>query len=111
DYGPGSPVVRRALAYILRHEQADGGIYDKKKALENYQTSVALMFLSSLPAESQRERIARAQAFLTKLQYDDGEKIPEKDAWYGGAGYNGKKRPDLFNTQIMLEAPHPSRPS
>jgi squalene-hopene/tetraprenyl-beta-curcumene cyclase len=107
-YGPENAVVKRALAFVLRHERDDGGIYDKKKPLENYQTSVALMFLSSLPAESQRERIARAQAFLTKLQYDDGEKIPEKDAWYGGAGYNGKKRPDLSNTQMMLEALHQS---
>ena len=107
-YGPQSPVVQRALAYVLRHEQNDGGIYDKKKALENYQTSVALMFLSSLPAAPQKERIARAQAFLTKLQYDSDEKIPEKDAWFGGAGYNSKKRPDLSNTQMMLEALHQS---
>ena len=129
-YGPNSPVVQRALAYVLRNEQSDGGIYDKKKALENYQTSVALMFLSSLDVTTETTenteknktrhsvlsassgvnsaRIARAQAFLTKLQYDDGEKIPEKDAWYGGAGYNSKKRPDLSNTQIMLEALHES---
>lgn len=103
-YGSDHPVVQRALAYILRHEQNDGGIYDRKQNLANYETSVVLMFLSSLPEGPHRIRIAKAQAFLTKLQYDEAERIKRENAWYGGAGYNSSKRPDLSNTQIMLEA-------
>jgi squalene-hopene/tetraprenyl-beta-curcumene cyclase len=108
EYGPAHPSVQRALEYILRNEQGDGGIYDRKKNLANYETSVVLMFLSSLPEGMYRPRIGRAQAFLTKLQYDDAERVNRDDTWYGGAGYNSRKRPDLSNTQMMLEALHQS---
>ena len=107
-YGPNHPVVQRALAYILRHEQKDGSIYDRKQNLANSETSVVLMFLSSLPEGAHKTRIASAQAFLTRLQYDDAERIKRDDTWYGGAGYNSRKRPDLSNTQMMLEALHQS---
>jgi squalene-hopene/tetraprenyl-beta-curcumene cyclase len=107
-HGPQHPIVQRTLASILRHEQADGGIYDRKQNLANYQTSVVLMFLASLPKDATGQRVAMAQAFLTKLQYDDSEKHNQSDTWYGGAGYDGKKRPDLSNTQMMLEALHQS---
>lgn len=107
-HGPEHSIVQRALAGILRHEQSDGGIYDRKQNLANYQTSVVLMFLASLPKDATGQRVAKAQAFLTKLQYDDAEKHSQSDTWYGGAGYDGKKRPDLSNTQMMLEALHQS---
>ncbi|MEK6642754.1 MAG: hypothetical protein AABZ08_02505 [Planctomycetota bacterium] len=107
-HGPEHVVVQRAFSGILRHEHSDGGIYDRKQNLANYQTSVVLMFLSSLPKDANQLRVAKAQSFLTKLQYDDAEKIKTSDAWYGGAGYNSKKRPDLSNTQMMLEALHQS---
>ncbi|HKQ49508.1 MAG TPA: hypothetical protein VJZ71_15660 [Phycisphaerae bacterium] len=107
-HGPTSPVVRRALAYIQKFEQTDGGIYERQKNLANYQTSVVLMFLASLDDPDQRARIARSQAFLGKLQYDDAESIDRDHSWFGGAGYNETKRPDLSNTQMMLEALHQS---
>ena len=108
DHGPNHPVVKRALAHISRFEQSDGGIYERKQNLANYQTSVVLSFLASLPGEEQKSQIARAQAFLTKLQFDEGEKIEKSNTWYGGAGYNETKRPDLSNTQMMLQALHDS---
>lgn len=108
-HGPNHPIVKRAVEHILRFEQPDGGIYEKANNLANYQTSVVLMLLSSLPPDAgHKTRIARAQAMLSKLQYDGGESIDGDNAWYGGAGYNEKKRPDLSNTQMMLEALHQS---
>jgi len=107
-YGPKHAVVRRALAGILRHEQRDGGIYERKRNLANYQTTVVLMLLARLDEPAQAERIAKAQAFLTNLQYDDGESIDKDNAWYGGAGYDNSKRPDLSNTQMMIQALHDS---
>lgn len=103
-YGPDHPVVKRAVAHILRHEQTDGGIYERRQNLANYQTSVVLSFLASLPGKEHAQRIARAQSFLKGLQYDDGESIDRANPWYGGAGYNTEKRPDLSNTQMMLQA-------
>lgn len=107
-YGPKHPIVKRALANILRFQQQDGGIYQRGKNLANYQTTVVLMFLGALDDPANRSRVARAQAFLTKLQYDAGESIDEDNPWYGGAGYSKNKRPDLSNTQMMLEALHQS---
>ena len=80
--------TRRALAYIQKFEQTDGGIYERQKNLANYQTSVVLMFLASLDDPDQRARIAKSQAFLGKLQYDDAESIDRDHSWFGGAGYN-----------------------
>jgi squalene-hopene/tetraprenyl-beta-curcumene cyclase len=108
SFGPTSPVVRRALAYIQKFEQTDGGIYERQKNLANYQTSVVLMFLASLNDPGLQARVAKAQAFLGKLQYDDAESIDRDHSWFGGAGYNETKRPDLSNTQMMLEALHQS---
>jgi squalene-hopene/tetraprenyl-beta-curcumene cyclase len=107
-HGPTHPVVARALAHIQTFEQADGGIYERQQNLANYQTSVVLMMLATLDDPAQRQRVARAQAFLKKLQYAEDESIDLKNPWYGGAGYNETKRPDLSNTQMMLEALHQS---
>lgn len=108
NHGPDHSVVKRALTHVARFEQSDGGIYEQKQNLANYQTSVVLSFLASLPGGEQKPRIARAQAFLTKLQFDDGEKVEKSNTWYGGAGYNETKRPDLSNTQMMIQALHDS---
>ncbi|HVP11970.1 MAG TPA: prenyltransferase/squalene oxidase repeat-containing protein, partial [Phycisphaerae bacterium] len=97
DYGPKHPVVQRALASISRFEQTDGGIYERQQNLANYQTSVVLMMLSSLNDPQQKERIAKAQKFLAELQYDANESVDRTNPWYGGAGYNERKRPDLSN--------------
>jgi squalene-hopene/tetraprenyl-beta-curcumene cyclase len=108
SYGPKHAIVQRALAGISPFEQADGGIYERQQNLANYQTSVVLMMLCALDDPQQKERIAKAQKFLKDLQYDASESVDPNDPWYGGAGYNERKRPDLSNTQMMLEALHQS---
>ncbi|MBX3394809.1 MAG: terpene cyclase/mutase family protein [Phycisphaerae bacterium] len=107
-YGPKHPIVERALARILQYEQNDGGIYDQRQNLANYQTSVVLSFLATLRDADQTQRVARAQRFLTRLQYGADDSMDSSNVWYGGSGYNSKKRPDLSNTQMMLEALHAS---
>ena len=108
DYGPNHPAVRRGLESILRHVQRDGGIYVDGEEMPNYHTSVALMALAAMKDSALGGRIADAQAFLKKLQWDEGEGYEASSAWYGGAGYGKSKRPDLSNTQFMLEALHES---
>lgn len=104
SFGPDHPVVRRGTRYLLQHVQPDGGIYEKGGGKRNYHTSVALMALSSLPRDKHAETIHNAQRFLIDLQWDGGEGHEQNSSWYGGAGYGSHKRPDLSNTQIMLEA-------
>lgn len=103
-YGPRHPIVRRAVALILTYAKEDGGIYVEGRGLRNYETSVCLMALAALDDPKYRPRIEAAQRFLTTLQWDEAEGYEPDSPWYGGAGYGRHKRPDLSNTQMMIEA-------
>ena len=104
DGGPEHPIVARALDFVLTFVQPNGGIYVPDQGLRNYQTSVCLMALSATKDGKYEKTIARAQAFLKKGQWDEDEGHDRQSVWYGGAGYGKSKRPDLSNTQMMLEA-------
>ncbi|UCG32964.1 MAG: terpene cyclase/mutase family protein [Phycisphaerales bacterium] len=103
-YGPEHPVVERGVEFILRYRQPDGGIYLPDAGLPNYYTSVCLATLARLDDPKLEPVIAQAQQFLKGLQWDEQEDIDRANAWYGGAGYGRNKRPDLSNTQMMIEA-------
>jgi squalene-hopene/tetraprenyl-beta-curcumene cyclase len=115
-YGPDHAIVRKALAFVLSHRQKDGGIYRPGLMLDNYYTSVALMFLSTQPRSDGEvvKAIRDAQLWLKSNQWTESRSGPddriitEDNAWYGGAGYGNSKRPDLSNTQMMLSALHDS---
>ncbi len=107
-YGPRHPAVRRGLDYVLKFAQPDGGIYREEDGHKNYHTSVALMMLASLKDPAHRKAVADAHDFLKKLQWDEGEGHEPDSPWYGGQGYGRNKRPDLSNTQMMIEALHES---
>lgn len=117
NYGPNHPIVRKALAFVMSYRQKDGGIYIPGAMLDNYYTSVVLMFLSVQPSSDKdiQKAIHDAQEWLKAMQWteartgpNDGEPITVDNSWYGGAGYGHSKRPDLSNTQMMLEALHQS---
>ncbi len=108
DYGPRHTAAKRGLDFILRHVQPDGGVYVPGEGMRNYHTSVALMALAATKDPAHAKTIRNAQRFLTKLQWDDGEGHEASSPYYGGQGYGRRKRPDLSNTQLMLEALHQS---
>ncbi len=107
-YGPRHPVTQRGLDFMLRSVHSDGGIYVEGEGHNNYHTSVALMALAAAKDPKYEATIERAQAYLRELQWDDAEGYEDDHAWYGGQGYGGGKRPDLSNTQMMVEALHDS---
>ncbi len=104
DYGPGHPIAQKALAFVLTYKKKDGGIYPQGYGLRNYYTSVCLMALAATNDKKYEQDIRDAQSFSKKLQWDEAEDIDETNVWYGGAGYGKNKRPDLSNTQMMIEA-------
>ena len=104
QYGSQHPSAKRGLDFILRYVQPDGGIYAPGEGMRNYHTSVALMALAAANDPAYRDVLRKAQRFLIDLQWDSGEGHEVSSSWYGGAGYGPKKRPDLSNTQMMLEA-------
>ncbi len=107
-YGVDHPVAQRGLAFMLKHVQPDGGVYIEAEGMKSYHTSVALMALASTKRPEHAKFIKGAQDFLRELQWDAGESRESSDPFYGGQGYGSGKRPDLSNTQLMLEALHES---
>lgn len=107
-FGPDHPATRRGLDFLLTFSQPDGGIYVEDEGHRNYHTSVALMAFSSMKDPALADRITRAQAYLKEIQWDEGEGYETSHPWYGGQGYGRNKRPDLSNTQLMIEALHDS---
>lgn len=94
------PVVAKGLAYLEKKVHADGGIYDK--GLANYTTSVALMAFREANSKGKYDTVVKnATDYLKGLQFSD---VDEKDAKFGGQGYDKKSRPDLSNTQLFLDA-------
>ncbi len=96
--------VRRGVELILKSQREDGGIYSAEGLLKNYESSVVLSMLAALKDPAYAKQTAALQKFLKDNQWDEGEGKSPDDAWYGGAGYGHGKRPDLSNTQMMLEA-------
>lgn len=106
------PHVAKALQYILDRQKPDGGIYED--ILPNYNTAISVSALALVPQRPAiQQAIANAQKFLGGLQWHgqegpDGKIVNADHPFYGGAGYGGEGRPDMSNTQFMLQALHDS---
>jgi len=100
-----APAVKKGLAYLLSFRQPDGGIYAPGSPTANYETSIGLLALAACNRDGTLDDTIRAAAdYVKNLQWDDGEGKGPADPAYGGAGYGKKSRPDLSNTQFMVEA-------
>jgi squalene-hopene/tetraprenyl-beta-curcumene cyclase len=99
---PSDPVVAKALGFIEKSIQKNGGIYDKGYA--TYVTSVALMALAEVNRDGKYDTVVKnATAFLRKMQYGEDTTKPD-DIKFGGAGYEEGSRPDMSNTQYFIDA-------
>jgi Squalene-hopene cyclase C-terminal domain len=91
------PVVKKALEYLEKNVQADGGIYNKQ--LANYSTCVALLAFKEANVGGKYDKvIANATKFLKSLPNQDMGNS------FGGVGYDGKSRPDVSNSQFFVDA-------
>ena len=101
----GDPLVINGLKYIEQRVQSDGGIYETGSRYRNYETSIAVGALIQANHDKRFDSVlARAEAFLKQIQWDEGEGVTKEDAAYGGAGYGSHERPDLSNTAFLVEA-------
>lgn len=103
---PGDPVVAKGLKHLEGYRQKDGGIYYEKSGHKSYETCIALMAFAKANVEGQYDdTIKKAEAYVRELQWDEGDKIDNKDVKYGGAGYGRTgDRPDLSNTSFLIDA-------
>jgi squalene-hopene/tetraprenyl-beta-curcumene cyclase len=93
------PVVSKALGFLEKSVQKDGGVYNR--FLQNYTTSIALItFKEANKGGKYNAIIANATKFLKSLQQGG----PEGELPFGGFGYDGKSRPDTSNSHFTIEA-------
>lgn len=100
-------MAKRAFGYIESLVNPEAGHIagkDPKARLQNYVTCVNVMALVEANRESYRPIIKDAGRFLRQIQWDEGEGKDAHNPNYGGAGYDGSSRPDLSNTQMLLDA-------
>jgi squalene-hopene/tetraprenyl-beta-curcumene cyclase len=96
--------VRFQLALrFVRSAQRDDGAYEGG-ALTNYVTSAVVMALATIDRHDFRDELKDATAWLQVNQWDQTEGLSPRQDWFGGAGYGNRGRPDLSNTQTMLDA-------
>jgi squalene-hopene/tetraprenyl-beta-curcumene cyclase len=99
------PVVAKSLKYLERFVQPDGGIYNPGGLYQNYETCLAMVCFAEANKKKQYDKLlAAADRFVKKMQWDQDEGQSEDSYNYGGAGYGKHKRPDLSNTNFLLDA-------
>ena len=99
-YSADDAVVAKALKFLEAQVHKDGGIYAGDK-LQNYTTSVALMALREANTDKKYDAVIKnASKYLKGLQIGGDDKDPK----FGGVGYGPTDRPDLSNTQFMVDA-------
>ena len=99
------PLVKKGLDFLVSKQQSTGGIHTVVSRHQNYETCIAILALSEANKDGRfTEVIKKAELFLRGLQWDEGEGIETSDGAYGGGGYDSKQRPDMSNTQFLIEA-------
>lgn len=106
---PETPARREALDKALRFVVGSleaGGGYDGLAAggIGNYVASAVVMGLATTERPEFSAQISEGVAWLKRQQWDQTEGVQPTDDWFGGAGYGRSGRPDLSNTQFMLDA-------
>ncbi len=113
EAAPGTPASGKSVLYVdstakRSVQRDDGGVYSAEGLYKNYESSIVLSMLAVLKDPAYEPQAAALQKFLKDDQWDEGEGKTPADPFYGGAGYGHGKRPDLSNTQMMVEALHDS---
>ena len=100
-YPADDAVVSKAIAYVETFVQKDGGVYAKN--LENYTTALAVVAFTECNKDGKYDKaIAAAVKYIKGVQEANG--ADDKELKFGGAGYDGKSRPDTSNTGFFIEA-------
>jgi squalene-hopene/tetraprenyl-beta-curcumene cyclase len=103
--GVSDPMVARGLKYMEGMIRPDGGVYQAGAVYSNYETCLAILCFKEANRDGRYDKVLKAaDAFVKGKQWDEGEGIDRSNPSYGGAGYGKKERPDLSNTQFLVEA-------
>lgn len=99
------PQVAGSLKYLEGFVQPDGGIYNPEGVVQNYETCLAILCFTEANRDGRYDKLLKnAENYVKHLQWDGEEGHDESSFSYGGAGYGSHKRPDLSNTQFLIDA-------
>jgi squalene-hopene/tetraprenyl-beta-curcumene cyclase len=102
---PNDPLVAKSLAYLEGFVQPDGAVAKKTSDYRNYETSLALVCFAEANRDGRYQKlIQNAEKFLKADQWAEAQGQDKSSPNYGGAGYGKHKRPDLSNTQFLVDA-------
>ena len=96
--------ARNAIDAVLADAKAMEAV--EKGGVGNYVMSSVASGLAAVGDADAKVASQRAIRWMTDNQWDEVEGVDSTKDWYGGAGYGNGKRPDLSNTQMMLDAMH-----
>jgi len=102
---PSDPLIVRSLDYLQTQVRSDGGIYQRGSRYRNYETCLAMLCLVEANRDGKYDlQLKQAEAFAKGLQWDSDEGHDPSSTSYGGAGYGKHNRPDLSNTNFLVDA-------
>ena len=102
---PDDPLAAKSLKYLQGFVQPDGAVSLKESMFRNYETSLALMCFAEANRGGRYDKLIKnAEKFLKANQWTEAQGQDKSSAAYGGAGYGKHKRPDLSNTQFLIDA-------
>jgi len=104
-HSPNDPAVAKSLKYLEGFIRPDGGIYRVDTLYKNDETCLGTLAFAAANRDGRYDKILKnAERFLKGGQWDEGEDKDPTNFWYGGAGYGTHGRPDLSNTQFLIDA-------
>jgi squalene-hopene/tetraprenyl-beta-curcumene cyclase len=104
---PDDPLVAKSLKYLEGFVQPDGAVSLKDSMYRNYETSLAVVCFSEANRNGRYDKLIKnAKSFLTKYQWTESQDQDKSSPSYGGAGYGKHARPDLSNTNFLIDALH-----
>src|SRR5690606_20322301 len=102
---PQDPMVAKAIKYVEGFIHDDGGIHAPDSLYKNYETCIAILMFSEANKDGRYDTLLKkADAFIKGQQWDEAEGKDKSDPAYGGAGYGKHARPDLSNTNFLIDA-------
>ncbi|MFH1377802.1 MAG: prenyltransferase/squalene oxidase repeat-containing protein [Planctomycetota bacterium] len=94
---------QKGFKWMIERQREDGAFADPgEESFLNYQTSIAVQTLVEVDKDKYKPQIDKAVTFILNQQF----KTPDNPVMDGGIGYGSadKKRPDMSNSQMALDA-------
>ena len=103
--GVPSPHLDKGIFALIEETARQGGFHGGDgTSLGTYVSATVASALATMDDPRYDDQLEQALTWLKQEQWTDQDGlVPEQD-WFGGVGYGNRGRPDLSNTQMMLDA-------